>query len=185
MAFWALLEIRRIFWYTTSMAPKPPTPASTRRRFDENRRQAYIDALRTDGEANFARIEVGVSDETVAAHRKKDAEFDAACEDALHTYRKRFIDELVRRGVDGVEKPVFHNGEVVGHVTEYSDRLLLEHLKVVDRRYREKLQLEVQTHIQTSNLQLDKLQPESRLLVQQILEIEAAAEAREVIAEES
>jgi len=143
--------------------------------FNEKRRAAYVAALEQDGEHVFARIEVGVSDYTIWNHRKKNPEFDQACEDALHTYRKRFINELVRRGVDGVEKPVFHEGEIVGHVTEYSDKLLMEHLKVIDKRYRKQLDLQVEAQIQTTDLQLDKLQPESRVLLEQILKIEAKA----------
>ena len=151
----------------------------TRRRFDADRRAAYVEALAREGDSAFARIEVGITAESVRKHRQKDAEFDQACEDAMHTYRKRFIDELVRRGVDGVERPVFHEGVIVGHVTEYSDRLLLEHMKVIDKRYRNQVDIELGGHIQTTDLQLDKLQPESRVLLEQILEIEAAANARE------
>lgn len=51
------------------------------------------------------------------------------------TYRKRFEaaeeraaraleDEAVRRAKDGVRKPVFHKGKIVGYVTEYSDALM-------------------------------------------------------------
>jgi len=151
----------------------------TRRRFDADRRAAYVEALAREGDSAFARIEVGITSESVRKHRQKDADFDQACEDAMHTYRKRFIDELVRRGVDGVERPVFHEGVIVGHVTEYSDRLLLEHMKVIDKRYRNQVDIELGGHIQTTDLQLDKLQPESRVLLEQILEIEAAANARE------
>ena len=147
----------------------------TRGPFNDERKQAYIAALEQDGEHTFARLAVGVSDSTVTSHRREDGDFDQACEDALHRYRKKFIDELVRRGVNGVGKPVFHNGEIVGHVTEYSDRLLMEHLKVIDRRYRDKLEIDMAAHITTTDLELDKLQPESRVLLQQILEIEAAA----------
>tara|TARA_R110000796_G_scaffold235148_1_gene354120 strand:- start:98 stop:613 length:516 start_codon:yes stop_codon:yes gene_type:complete len=147
----------------------------TRRNFTAERKDQYLAALEKDGEHAFARIEVGVSDECVRDHRRKDVLFDQACEDSMHTYRKRFIDELVRRGVEGVEKPVFHEGVIVGTVTEYSDKLLMEHLKVIDARYRNKLELEVAAHIQTSDLNLEQLQPESRLLLEQILVIEAAA----------
>ena len=148
----------------------------TRAPFTAERKAAYIESLEQDGEHTFARLAVGVCDGTVSNHRRDDAAFDQACEDAQHTYRKKFIDELVRRGVNGVEKPVFHNGEIVGHVTEYSDRLLMEHLKVIDQRYRDKLQIDMAAHITSTDLQLDKLQPESQVLLQQILEIEAKAQ---------
>lgn len=155
---------------------KETTIGLTRGPFKAERKQAYVEALEKAGEHVFARMEVGVSHQTIALHRREDAEFAQACEDALHSYRKTFIDELVRRGVNGVEKPVFHNGEIVGHVTEYSDRLLMEHLKVIDKRYRDKLEIDMAAHITSTDLNLDKLQPESRILLQQILEIEATAQ---------
>ena len=161
------------------MESEPSYAARAWTRFDAERKAAYLAALEQDGEHTFARIEVGVSSETVRLHRQKDADFDTACDDALHTYRKKFIDELVRRGHEGVEKPVFHEGVIVGHVTEYSDRLLMEHLKVIDRRYRNQLEVDLAATIQTTDLQLDKLQPESRALLEQILVIEAAAAERE------
>ena len=148
--------------------------------FTPARKEAYLEALAELGDHAFARLEVGVASRTVHAHRQQDSSFDQGCEDAMHRYRKQFIDEVVRRGVKGVERPVFHNGEVVGHVTEYSDKLLLEHLKVLDHRYRNHVNVEVNAHLQTTDLQLDKLQPESRVLLEQILEIEAAAAARPV-----
>ncbi len=38
-------------------------------------------------------------------------------------------DEAMRRAIDGVEKPVFRGGEVVGHVRDYSDSMLMFLLK--------------------------------------------------------
>tara|TARA_R110000796_G_scaffold41179_2_gene101966 strand:+ start:15326 stop:15829 length:504 start_codon:yes stop_codon:yes gene_type:complete len=155
---------------------QPKSSKAVGRLFTQERRDKYLAALEQDGEHTFARIEVGITAQTIRQHRAKDVEFDQACEDAQQRYRKRFVDELVRRGVDGVEKPVFHEGMIVGHVTEYSDRLLLEHLKVVDKRYRNQLDLEVGAHITTAALNLETLQPESRALLEQILVIEAAAQ---------
>ena len=158
----------------------------TNRVFDTDRKAAYVQALEKDGDHAFARIEVGITQQSVSTHRKKDVEFDLACEDAMQAYRKTFIDEIVRRGRDGIEEPIFKDGELVGHTTKYSDKLLLEHTKVVDDRYQTKLQLDVAAHITTTELDLEKLQPESRELLQRILEIEAAAapiESNDALAE--
>lgn len=61
-------------------------------------------------------------------------------EDYAASYR-RFKDsltgELIRRARDGVQKPVWYKGEVVGHTTEYSDRLLETAVKAHDHRFRE------------------------------------------------
>ncbi len=155
------------------------TPGGDHLPFDDDRKAKYVEALTERGEADYARIIVGITAQTVREHRKKYPEFDQSCENALILYRQRFVDELVRRGVDGVEEPVYYLGQVVGTVTRYSDRLLMEHLKVIDPRYQTKVQVEQTTHITTADLQLDTLQPESRELLQQIIEIESrAAEQR-------
>ena len=38
-------------------------------------------------------------------------------------------DEAVRRAVEGVPRPVFYQGQIVGAVQEYSDELLIRMLK--------------------------------------------------------
>jgi len=38
-------------------------------------------------------------------------------------------DEAIRRGKDGIEEPVFYQGEVCGHVRKFSDVLLMFALK--------------------------------------------------------
>jgi hypothetical protein len=48
-------------------------------------------------------------------------------------------DELTRRGIHGVEKPVYQQGELVGHVVEYSDACLIFKLKgLKPQKYRER-----------------------------------------------
>jgi hypothetical protein len=41
-------------------------------------------------------------------------------------------DEADRRAVDGTKRPVFYKGQIVGHVTEYSDQMLALTLKAGD-----------------------------------------------------
>ncbi len=51
--------------------------------------------------------------------------------------------EAHRRGVLGVEEPVFHQGEVVGAVKKYSDTLLIFMLKArAPEKYRERVQMQ-------------------------------------------
>jgi len=45
-------------------------------------------------------------------------------------------DEAVRRAVDGVEKPVFYKGKIVGYTLEYSDYLLLKLLAAYRKNWR-------------------------------------------------
>lgn len=53
-----------------------------------------------------------------------DIDFKVAMEEAREAGADFLEDEARRRAVEGVEKPVFHQGEIVGYVVEYSDGLL-------------------------------------------------------------
>jgi hypothetical protein len=69
---------------------------------------------------------------TAHKHRNKDPEFRAAWEEALKIGYDILESEAIRRATLGASKPVYYKGEVCGHVTEYSDSLLmfmLKHLK--------------------------------------------------------
>jgi hypothetical protein len=67
-----------------------------------------------------------------------EARFVTAHEEAVETAEM----EMRRRAIEGVEKPVYYRGEVVGHITEYSDALLMFMLKAeAPDKYREKIQL--------------------------------------------
>jgi len=53
-------------------------------------------------------------------------------------------DEADRRAVDGVERPVYHKGEVVGYIKEYSDQMLALQLKAGNPdKYAERKQVDV------------------------------------------
>jgi len=45
-------------------------------------------------------------------------------------------DEAIRRAVDGIEKPIFYKGEIVGHTREFSDYLLLKLLAIYRNNWR-------------------------------------------------
>ncbi len=52
--------------------------------------------------------------------------------------------EIKRRAVDGVLKPVFYQGKIVGHVKEYSDNLLMFYAKgAMPEKYKERISNEV------------------------------------------
>ena len=51
-------------------------------------------------------------------------DFKAAYDEAIEIANDVVRAEIFRRGVIGVQKPVFYKGEIVGEVTEYSDNLL-------------------------------------------------------------
>jgi hypothetical protein len=56
---------------------------------------------------------------------RADAAFSDAFAHAVEAGTDRLEDEALRRAVEGVDKPVYRNGQLVGHVKDMSDSLLL------------------------------------------------------------
>lgn len=71
----------------------------------------------------------GVPRRTAYDRRESDEQFAAAWDEALEAAADVLEAEAVRRAVQGVEKPVYQGGEMVGTVQEYSDTLLIFLLK--------------------------------------------------------
>jgi hypothetical protein len=65
-------------------------------------------------------------------------------------------DEAVRRAHEGLRKPVWYKGKIVGYETEYSDTLLLAVLKANNPdKFRDRIE-----QINIQDIDLDKLTPE-------------------------
>ena len=115
------------------MSPQPV-------KFDMRGKELYLEKLQETGNFASACAHANISDETVRLHREADREFALAEERA----RRLFVDacerEAIRRGRDGVEKPVFYQGKRVddSKIREYSDTLLLAVLKKHDPGYRDR-----------------------------------------------
>jgi len=80
---------------------------------------------------------IGVSRRTAYTWRKQNPEFKLAWDAAIERGTDELEDEAKRRAWAGVEKPVFYQGAVVGHVREYSDTLLIFLLKARREKFRE------------------------------------------------
>lgn len=76
--------------------------------------------------------------------RKADPSFEAEIQRAKDEYAERLEAEAHRRAVEGVDEPVFWQGEEVGAVRKYSDRLLELMLKKHNHAFREKFQAELE-----------------------------------------
>lgn len=48
--------------------------------------------------------------------------------------------EIHRRGIVGVDKPVYYKGEIVGHIREWSDNLLMFRAKARMNKYRDRVE---------------------------------------------
>ena len=149
--------------------------------FTPARKNHYLIALRRTGERALARAEVGVSIAVEKAHRSKDHQFRDAMDEALRQHACVYTQEMKRRGVDGIQEPVFGSlgggpgsgTGVVGWVTKYSDRLLMAQAMRFEAEYTPKSKVET-TITKVDGLGLEDLSPESQDDLRRILERELA-----------
>jgi hypothetical protein len=74
--------------------------------------------------------------------RDDDKDFAAEWQKSLDVAADLLEEEAVRRARDGTRKPVFQGGELVGHVQEYSDTLMIFLLKgAKPKKYNDRLAL--------------------------------------------
>lgn len=90
---------------------------------------AFLEAIAAGEKSGVAAKQAGAGRCTFYRWRTEDKAFAAAWEKALASPKSELEHEALRRAVKGVEKPVYRGGEVVGHVTDYSDSMLMFLLK--------------------------------------------------------
>ena len=98
-------------------------------RITARHRQAFLEALAETASVSRAAELSGIGRARWYACRRRDPAFAAAWDEALDQGTDALEDEAVRRALEGVDKPVFRGNEIVGHLREYSDRLLVLMLK--------------------------------------------------------
>lgn len=91
--------------------------------------EKYIVALRRTGLEASARGIAGVSKREVDDQVAIDPEFADAVDDALAKWSDRLEAEAYRRGVTGIERGVYYQGDLVATEKQYSDALLTTLLK--------------------------------------------------------
>ena len=104
----------------------------------------YLKAVATIGTVSAGCKDAHVDRGTVLLWRRDDPEFLIAEEHARDTLIDSMEAEAFRRGVKGVQKPIYQGGVLAGYVTEYSD-LLLQLMLRANRpdKYREKQDVQV------------------------------------------
>lgn len=94
----------------------------------------FLQHLKTSMNMAESARSVGIAYSTVMALKQRDADFEAACEEALEEACDYLEAEMRRRAFEGVEEPVFYQGEEVGTVRKYSDGLAMFLMKGYRRR---------------------------------------------------
>lgn len=155
------------------MAKERPGQLGTR--FTEKRKEIYLAELRRTGRKTYARLAACVSSACVLRHRKKDPTFEELEIHAMAGYNRDLEDEIHRRAVEGVAKPVYQGGKKVGSIREYSDRLLIEKARAHLDEYKPHVKVDQKTeHSGALSLEADlsKLDAKGRDLLRELLQCE-------------
>ncbi|TNE60836.1 MAG: terminase [Alphaproteobacteria bacterium] len=91
--------------------------------------RAFLEALAAGYSVGGAAEAAGIDRATPYRWRHQSIVFAREWDAAWAMGADALEDEALRRAVKGTEKPVFRGGEVVGHVREFSDTMLMQLLK--------------------------------------------------------
>lgn len=94
-----------------------------------NARARFLEFLRKTGNVSYSAKEAGFARFSFYRLRKKDPDFAADWDDAVEEATDSLELEARRRALQGCDKPVYQKGELVGHVREYSDHLMVTLLR--------------------------------------------------------
>lgn len=108
------------------MKPKPNIDRVMLKAIEKkNKQQMFLAAYANKGTILSACNISGVSRYSAYQWINEDQDFQQAYELAREAFIDRLEDEVTRRGMDGIPKPVYYRGELVDTITEYSDTLLM------------------------------------------------------------
>ncbi len=106
--------------------------------FGEDEKVAFLKAYEEFLTVRQAMIHIGLpgKESLVAHHRKKYPGFNQKFREARLRNVDKLKEEAIRRAVDGIDKPVFYKGEIVGYERQYSDGILMRLIEANDDRYK-------------------------------------------------
>ena len=150
--------------------PQKEYPVKARLGWTDTVRTQFLAALGKGYTANGAALLAGISRATAFAKRSENPEFAQQWEEAVECGKDALEDEARRRAVKGVLKPVWYQGQKVGHNREFSDYLLVAMLKARRPEYRDSTKLETTLNINVATIldeakaRVKAARPESKLL---------------------
>lgn len=95
----------------------------------------FIELLRETLNVSASARGCGYNRATVYREREKDESFAEAWDQAAEEAYDELEQEARRRAFKGVDEPVFHRGEIVGHVRKYSDQLVMPLLGAYRKKF--------------------------------------------------
>lgn len=94
------------------------------KRLTVSAREQFLSVLRETCNVSEAANAVGLSRSRMYVVRDEEPEFHALWDEAIDSATDALFREARRRGYDGYEEPVFHQGKQVATIRKYSDRML-------------------------------------------------------------
>lgn len=102
--------------------------------------KAFLTTLSNCGNVREACRDAGIHYTTAHLQRRSNPDFAKEWQEALDEAADILEKEAWRRAAEGTEEPVFHKGDICGHVRKYSDNLLMFMLKGMrPEKFREKV----------------------------------------------
>jgi hypothetical protein len=118
---------------------------NARQASSHKRMQIFIRTLAATGIVGRAATAAGWTSSYAHGLKKSNPEFHEMWINAIDFATDALEEAARRRAVDGVVKPVFQQGRLVGHVTEYSDGLLTTLLKAKrPKEFRENVSIDAE-----------------------------------------
>ena len=121
-------------------------------------REIFLAELARVGIVGAACKKAGIGRSTAYKTYKDDPAFASAWDLALDDAADSMESEAIRRGTEGVDKPVYQQGVEVGTIREYSDTLLIFMLKAVrPEKFRDRSEVKRTGKVDVSKLSDDEL----------------------------
>ena len=92
-------------------------------------RKVFLELLKLTGNVTAAATQAGITRDAAYKARRAKPEFAELWEDAKEESLDAMEAEAWRRAMQGVDEPVYYAGKVAGHITKYSDTMLIFLLK--------------------------------------------------------
>ena len=135
-------------------------------KFTPEKAEAFFAALAETANVSKACAAIAVSRRTAYNWREADPGFAAGWDRAMKAAVLGLEDEAHRRAFEGVDKPVFYQGDECGTIREYSDTLAIFLLKAHNpEKYRENSKVELEANIRVNDMTDEEIRAEIAALV--------------------
>jgi hypothetical protein len=127
-----------------------PEFVQPRQVISRRKKKVFLQVLeRNGGNVRGAAEAVGYkSATTLYQYRSEDPVFAKDWDNAMVAAGDVIEQEVIRRGIEGIDKPQWYKGEVVGYDKVYSDRLAETLLKGHKEKYRDRINVDANTKVE-------------------------------------